>query len=60
MKPVLKAPGTQRLKLKYDKRLSNVAFNFNLRLYMTGELLSVTKAGREFTPVDNDKPGDQW
>ena len=33
MKPVLKAPGTKRLKLKYDKLHSNVAFNFNLCRY---------------------------
>jgi len=32
-KPVLKAPRTKRLKLKYDKLLSSFAFNFNLRLY---------------------------
>ena len=29
----LKAPGSERLKLKYDALLSNVAFNFNLRRY---------------------------
>ena len=29
----LKAPGTNLLKLKHDKLLSNVAFNFNLRRY---------------------------
>jgi hypothetical protein len=33
-KPELKAPGTQRLKLQYDKRLSNFAFKFNLRRYV--------------------------
>jgi len=31
----LKAPGTKRLKLKYEQSLSNVAFNFNLRRYTT-------------------------
>jgi len=36
IKAVLKAPGTMRLKLKYDKQLSNVAFKFNLRRYTTG------------------------
>jgi hypothetical protein len=36
MKPVLKAPGTKRLKLKYDCLLSNVAFGFNLRRYTWG------------------------
>jgi len=34
--PVLKAPGTKRLKLKYDKLLSSFAFNFNLRRYSKG------------------------
>jgi len=33
MKPMLKAPGTKRLKLYYDKPLSSVAFKFNLRRY---------------------------
>jgi hypothetical protein len=33
MKPGLKAPGTKRLKLNYDKLLSTVAFRFNLRRY---------------------------
>ena len=33
MKPMLKAPGTKRLKLKYDKLNSTFAFNFNMRLY---------------------------
>ena len=36
MNPVLKAPGTKRLKLEYDKLLSNVAFNFNLCRYAKG------------------------
>jgi len=33
MKPALKAPGTERLKLKHDEPLSNFAFKFNLRRY---------------------------
>jgi len=33
MKHALKATGTGRLKLKYDRLLSNVAFNVNLRRY---------------------------
>ena len=32
-KPKLKAPGTERLKLQYEKLVSSVAFNFNLRRY---------------------------
>jgi len=35
MKPVLKAPGAMLLKLRYDEPLSNLAFNFNLRRYIT-------------------------
>jgi hypothetical protein len=34
MKPKLNAPGTKRLKPKYDRLLSNVAFKFNLRHYI--------------------------
>ena len=33
MKPTLKAPGPQRLKLEFDGMLSNFAFTFNLRRY---------------------------
>jgi len=33
IKPTLKAPGTERLKLKCDEPLLNFAFNFNLRRY---------------------------
>jgi hypothetical protein len=33
IKPTLKAPGTNRLKLKSDEALSSFAFNFNLRRY---------------------------
>jgi len=36
MKPVLKAPGTKRLKPKYDELLLNVAFKFNLRRCVKG------------------------
>ena len=34
IKPKLKAPGTKRLKLKYDKLLSSSAFKFNLHRYI--------------------------
>ena len=34
MKPVLKAPGTKRLRPQYKKLLSTVGFNFNLRCYI--------------------------
>ena len=33
IKPALKAPGTTRLKLAYDKLLSKFDFKFNLRRY---------------------------
>jgi hypothetical protein len=33
IKPTLKAPGSKRLKLRYDEPLSKFAFNFNLRRY---------------------------
>ena len=33
LKLTLKAPGSKRLKLKYDLLLSSVAFNFNLHRY---------------------------
>ena len=33
IKPALKAPGIQRLKLTYDDPLSNIAFKFNLRRF---------------------------
>jgi hypothetical protein len=36
MRPNLKAPGTNRLKLRYDESLSNFALNFSLRRYNTG------------------------
>jgi hypothetical protein len=31
MRPKLKPPGTERLKLKYEELLSKFGFNFNLR-----------------------------
>jgi len=36
MKPALKPPGTQRLKLKCDIQHSTSAFKFNLRRYSSG------------------------
>ena len=35
IKPTLKLPGTNRMKLEYEKLLSSVAFKFNLRRYST-------------------------
>ena len=43
IKPTLKAPGTKRLKLNYDKLLSSFAFNSNLCCY--------TEAGTRATAV---------
>jgi len=37
MKPKLKLPGTQRLKLKCDDPLSIFAFKFNFRRFTTAE-----------------------
>jgi len=34
IKPALKASGTERLELIYDRPLSNFAFNFKLRRYI--------------------------
>ena len=44
MKSKLKAPGTKRLKLRYDHLVSIFAFNSNLRRYNTGEAATVAKA----------------
>ena len=45
IKPTLKAPGTKRLKLKYDEPLSNFGFNYNLRRYTMGEDVQVVMLG---------------
>ena len=37
MKPLLKAPGSMLLKLRYDGLLLTSAFNFNFRRYIVGE-----------------------
>jgi len=42
MKPVFEAPGTKCLRLKYDKSLSNLTFNFNLRRYTAASSLSLS------------------
>jgi hypothetical protein len=36
IKPVLKAPGSMLLKLRYDRPLPKIAFKFNLRRYNWG------------------------
>ena len=40
VKPNLKLPGTQRLKLKCDEPLSNIAFKFKLRRYTVDRMLA--------------------
>jgi len=42
MKPELTAPGTERLKLKFDGLVSNFAFEFNLRRYNQLAFVAVT------------------
>jgi hypothetical protein len=56
MKPVLKAPGTKRLKLTYDGLFSNVAFNINLRRY--AEDAAVAAALEEGARVNPER--DDW
>ena len=41
MKSMLKAPGAQRLNLKYDEPLSSFAFKFNLRRYGMGRKMII-------------------
>jgi len=55
IKPTLKAPGTQRLILKRDVRLSNVAFKINLSRYTT----DATEDLVLHWGVARDEPG-QW
>ena len=46
IKPTLKAPGSKRLKLEDEKLLSNVAFNFNLRRYLSDPSTHGTPLGQ--------------
>ena len=51
IKPTLKAPGTKRLKLKYDNLPSKIAFNFDLLRFSkealaTSELMDLAKVRR--------------
>ena len=45
--PALKAPGSERLKLKYEERLSNFAFKSNLRRCM--EVTDPRSAGTDWS-----------
>ena len=49
IKPTLKAPGTQRLKLKHDEPPSNFGFKFNLRRYTQAAMQAVGIDGRGMT-----------
>jgi len=44
IKPTLKAPGTQRLKLEFDDLLSTSAFKFNLRRYTKVTMTMTTRS----------------
>jgi TPR repeat protein len=50
IKPTLKAPGTKRLKPKYDQPLSSIAFNFNLRRYTWARCTSAASPSPATTP----------
>jgi hypothetical protein len=50
MKPMLKAPGTKRLKLKRDIPLSTSAFKINLRRYNVAKLRDELGAMHEVEP----------
>ena len=55
IKHTLKAPGTKRLQLKYDKPLSFFAFNFNLRRYNKHgdvDYEAISKIGENFNAAD--------
>jgi len=54
MKPTLKPPGTKRLKLEYDKLLSNFGFKINLRRYSKATW-KVVKVGRCSLTLSNPR-----
>jgi len=57
MNPVLKAPGTKRLKLTYENQLSSLAFNFNLRRYTKAAFDAyIGDAATETWPVEDLLP----
>ena len=60
MKPVMKAPGTKRLKLKYVTLLSNSAFDFNLRCYPPGKVMVDYTDQPSFAMVCGSCPGRAW
>ena len=63
IKAILKAPGTKRLKLKYDELLLNIAFKFNLRRYSAVGAAAALQAGaRQCRGVgaQRDRCGRAW
>jgi len=58
MKPKLKPPGTESLKLKCDDLLSNFAFKFNMRRYIKASPTPKPKADPLHpTPVHSREVG---
>jgi hypothetical protein len=58
IEPTLNAPGTKRLKLKYEKLLSLFAFNSNLRRYSKGDKATkahATKVGQCRLTLSNQR-----
>ena len=51
IKPTLKAPGTKRLTLRYDKLLSTFAFKSNLRRFIKA-VKSCISANRDWIPPE--------
>jgi hypothetical protein len=56
MKPILKPPGTEHLKLKCDVLLSTFAFKFNLRRYTVERGEDRARARGRSVQVDPLKP----
>ena len=52
IRPMLKAPGTEHLKLKFDVLLSNCGLKFDLRQYIMGDFTS-----QPFGPTHYDFAG---
>ena len=57
IKPTLKAPGTERLRLECDEPLSNFAFKFNLRRYRLEQVRQLLSSGGARKQVASTKVG---
>jgi hypothetical protein len=55
IKPMLKPPGTQHLKLKCDGLLSSFAFNINLRRYNVGARKQIDNRLKERGAIEDEK-----